>query len=231
MPEVISNDRLSKDFFLLKVAQKNNARMGQFHMLRAWDAYPLLSRPLSVFDSNGDTLSFLYKVIGEGTELLSRLEPGDAATIGRTLGNAFPSVAGKIALVGGGTGIAPLFLAAKTLRAARGNEIHTYLGFTDEAILSAEYRSVCDRLSVDIGGRVTDLVDPSGYDCVLSCGPEVMMRTLHTMCKASGTKLYVSLESKMACGIGVCLACGCATAGGRKKICVDGPIFPAEEVF
>lgn len=231
MSEVISNDQLSKDFFLLKVAQQNNAKMGQFHMLRAWDAYPLLSRPISVFDSDGRTLSFLCKTVGEGTTLLSRLEPGDALTVGKTLGNSFPHASGRIALVGGGVGIAPLYLAAKTLDTHIGNVVDIYLGFSDTPVLVDEYRALCMNLSVDVGGYVTDLVAPSDYDCIFTCGPDIMMRKLYDKCKESGTKLYVSLENKMACGIGLCLACSCATIDGRKKVCTDGPVFAAEEVF
>lgn len=232
MSEVITNQLVARDFYMLKVAEPNEAAMGQFYMLRAWGAYPLLSRPLSVFDSDGTTLSFLYKVVGEGTERLSRLRPGDELSVGRALGNTFPSVKGKIAMVGGGVGIAPLHLAAKTLkRDAAETTVDMFLGFNAEPLLVTEYSAFSDRVVINIGGLVTNEIDPSRYDCVLSCGPEVMMRVLYEKCRATRTKLYVSLESKMACGIGLCLGCSCKSKSERKKICTDGPVFSAEEVF
>lgn len=232
MPKVISNERISRDFWVMRVAQPNEARMGQFCMLRSWDRYPLLSRPVSVFDADPGTLSFLYKVIGEGTALLSRCREGDAVTTGRVLGNTFPLVSGRIAMVGGGVGIAPLYLAAKTLKAHDpATTVDLYLGFSDEALLVEEYGAFGDRTTVKVGGFITDAIDPEGYDCVLTCGPEIMMRVLYEKCRASGTKLYASLEKRMACGFGVCLACSCGTTAGRRKVCTDGPVFPAEEVF
>ena len=199
MPQVLSNRRISRDFYLMRVAQPNDARMGQFCMLRAWGRYPLLSRPVSVFDADAGTLSFLYRVIGEGTELLSRRREGDAVETGRVLGNAFPLVSGRVALVGGGAGIAPLYLAARTLGAyGPATAVDLYLGFSDEVLLAEEYRAVGDRTTVKV---------------------------------TSGTKLYVSLEKRMACGFGACLACSCGTTRGRRKVCTDGPVFPAEEVF
>ena len=231
MAYVTANRRLSRDFFMLRAAEPNDARMGQFCMLRAWGMYPLLSRPISIYDRDDESLTFLCKVVGEGTRLLSELREGDEVETGRVLGNAFPSVAGRIALVGGGVGIAPLYLTAKTLKAQSGTTVDTYLGFSDEPVLTDEYQAVSDDLIVDVGGFITDRIDPTGYDCVLTCGPEVMMRVLYEKCKKTGTKLCVSLENKMACGVGVCLGCACGTTQGRKKVCTDGPVFAAEEVF
>ena len=87
----------------------------------------------------------------------------------------FPEVAGKVALVGGGIGVAPLYLAAKTLK-AQGNPVDLYLGFTDEALLQDQYEAVCDHLQVNIGGYVTDDIDPAQYDVVMTCGPHIMMK-------------------------------------------------------
>ena len=232
MPQVLSNRRISRDFYLMRVAQPNDARMGQFCMLRAWGRYPLLSRPVSVFDADAETLSFLYRAVGEGTDLLSRCREGDAVETGRVLGNTFPLVSGRVALVGGGAGLAPLYLAARTLGAhGPATAVDLFLGFSDEVLLAEEYRAVGDRTTVKVGGFITDEIEPGDYDCVLACGPEVMMRTLYGKCRASGTKLYVSLEKRMACGFGACLACSCGTTRGRRKVCTDGPVFPAEEVF
>lgn len=231
MAEVLKNTRLSDDFFLLKVKEPNNAKMGQFHMLRAWGTYPLLSRAISVYDTDGESLTFLYKCIGEGTELLSKLHPQDKIEVGRSLGNTFPEVKGKIALVGGGVGIAPLHLAAKTLCQTPGTTIDIFLGFRSKPLLEDDFRPLCSQLVYTSGGFITDKIAPERYDAVFSCGPEPMMRVLYQLCQSTKTPLYVSLESKMACGIGICLGCSCETSEGRKKICTDGPVFLAEEVF
>lgn len=232
MPNILSNRRLSGDFYLMRVAEANEAEMGQFYMLRSWDMYPFLSRPISVYDTDGETLSFLYKVIGQGTLLMSKLAPGDEISIGRAQGNTFPSARGRVAMVGGGVGIAPLYLAAKTLKARDASTVvDMYLGFSDEALLVDEYEAVSDRVVTDVGGFITDKIAPGDYDCIFTCGPEIMMRVLHEKCLKNDTKLYVSLENKMACGFGVCLACSCKTTEGRKKVCTDGPVFPSKEVF
>jgi dihydroorotate dehydrogenase electron transfer subunit len=232
MSRVLSNLQLSRDFFLMRVAEPNEAKMGQFYMLRSWGMYPLLSRPLSVYDADPETLTFLYKVVGQGTKLFSGLRAGDSVATGRALGNTFPVVTGRVALVGGGVGIAPLYLTAKTLKKMDAStRLDLYLGFSDEAVLCGEFEKVGDRVVTDVGGFITDRISPEDYDWVLTCGPEAMMRALYGKCEKAGTKLYVSMERRMACGFGVCLACGCDTSRGRKKVCVDGPVFPAEEVF
>ncbi|GHV56557.1 dihydroorotate dehydrogenase [Synergistales bacterium] len=201
-------------------------------MLRSWGTYPLLSRPISVFDADGDSVSFLYRAVGEGTDLLSKLREGGDISVGRPLGSGFPNIGGRVAMVGGGAGIAPLYLAAKTLKSSdERNTADMYLGFSGEPLLLDEYGSVCDALAFDVGGFVTDIVPCGNYDCVISCGPEAMMRALHEKCKTARVPLYVSLEKHMACGFGVCLGCSLDTTRGRKKVCADGPVFKSDEVF
>lgn len=230
MAYIVENRRLSRDFALLRATEPSDARMGQFCMLRAWEGDPLLARPISIFDSDGLSLSFLVRVVGRGTSRLASLRAGDELDVGRALGTPFPDVSGRVALVGGGAGIAPMHFAARTLR-ARGCVVDSYMGFTDEVMLTDEFAATSDALVVDVGGYITDRVDPSRYDVVFSCGPEPMQRALHDRCASCGTKLYVSLERKMACGIGVCLGCSCASRGGRRKVCTDGPVFESGEVF
>ena len=234
MPEILSNERLGKDFYLMRAARSEPARMGQFYMLRAWKNYPNLSRPISVFDEDGETVSFLYKIIGKGTEIFSTLQKGDSISMLGPLGNSFPDVTGKIALVGGGVGIAPFYLAAKQLKALHdSSRVDLYLGFSEAAILTEEYKRVADNLIVNVGGFITDEIDPACYDHIMACGPEPMMVALYDKCKTAlvEERLYVSLESRMACGVGTCLVCSCKTRDGNKKICKDGPIFKGAEVF
>jgi dihydroorotate dehydrogenase electron transfer subunit len=84
-----------------------------------------------------------------------------------------------------------------------------------------------------VGGFITDEIEPAGYDHIFTCGPEVMMRALYGKCKRAGAagKVYVSMENRMACGVGACLVCSCGTTGGNKKVCRDGPVFKGEAVF
>ena len=230
MATVISNEPVGEGFFLLNVAGTFNAKMGQFCMLRAWDTYPVLSRPISVFDCGEESISFLYKVIGEGTELLSKQKAGNEIEVQGPYGNGFPEVEGKIALVGGGIGVAPLYYTAKQLR-AQGKTVDLYLGFAEQALLEDSYRAVCDRLIINLGGYITDEIDPTEYDVILTCGPQIMMNVLAEKTKGTKAKLYVSMENRMGCGVGACLVCSCKTKHGNRKVCKDGPVFPAEEVF
>jgi dihydroorotate dehydrogenase electron transfer subunit len=247
---VLSNQRLTQDFYLMETdrrsADSNAAiRAGQFCMLRSWGNVPVLSRPVSVFDADEGRVSFLYKTVGQGTALFSRLRPGDSITVQGPLGKGFPmglgpAVAGRIAMVGGGAGIAPFYLGAKQCRAA-GCAVDLFLGFSGEPFLEAEYHAVANSVTVKRGGFITDEVDPSRYDRIFSCGPEPMMWALWEKCRAVGTgdRLFVSLESRMACGVGACYGCSRKTVSdgkgvsivGNKKVCKDGPVFPAAEVF
>ena len=236
MGKVTSNRALGEDFYLMRVEEENNARMGQFYMLRAWETYPVLSRPISVYDADKESVSFLYKVVGKGTELLRQLKEGDEITLDGAHGNGFPSLADKkrIALVGGGVGIAPLYLAAKTYKKENPDcTVDIYLGFSGTPVLTEEFETVCDRLTVNVGGFVTDDIDPNAYEAIVTCGPTIMMKVLYSKCVKcqAAAPLYVSMENRMACGIGACLVCSCRTANGNRKVCKDGPVFLGSEVF
>lgn len=235
MSIVMANQRISADFYLMQVeALDNQARMGQFYMLRAWSTYPVLSRPISVYDACDQTVSFLYKKIGKGTEILAGLEPGDEITLQGPLGTPFPEVSGKVALVGGGVGIAPLHLAAKQLKAADEDcTIDVFLGFSDKAILLERYQKIASRLVVNVGGFITEEVDVASYDFIFTCGPQAMMAALYQRAVDAGVaeRVWVSEENRMACGVGACLVCSCQTKAGNRKVCQDGPVFRGEEVF
>ena len=229
---VLSNRNLSADFYLLEVEGKNPVRMGQFYMLRAWEHNPVLSRPISVYDAGNNRVAFVYRVVGRGTGVFAALKSYDAISLLGPLGNGFPDVGGKVALVGGGAGVSPLYLAAKQIKAVHaGCRVDAFLGFSGEPFLVKEFESAADRVIVNVGGFVTDEIDPAGYDHILSCGPEIMMKVLYEKCRTTGTKLYVSLENRMACGVGACFGCSRPVGGSNKKVCKDGPVFPAEEVF
>lgn len=234
MAEILQNEQVSDDFYLMKVKKENQAAMGQFYMLRAWNEYPVLSRPISVFDADPETVSFLYKVVGKGTEIFTKLKAGDEITLDGPHGNGFPEVKGKIALVGGGVGIAPLYLTAKTLKKLDPDtKVDIYLGFSGQPILTDRYEAVADQVKVNVGGFVTDDIDPREYDFILTCGPEIMMKVLYRKCRDLKAKapVYVSMENRMACGIGACLVCTCKTSKGNRRACKDGPVMLGNEVF
>lgn len=224
---------------------KHEPKAGQFYMLRAWaaDATPVLSRPISVhdMDSNTGALTFLYQVKGEGTQKLAALKAGDTVTVTGPCGNGFNTAAlagaGKLAVVGGGIGTAPLLLVCKKL-AAGGNKPDLYVGFRDEPYGLEEFVPYCAGiyLATDSGavghhGLVTEILDATKYATVLTCGPMVMMRGVAALCQSAGVPCLASLEKKMACGLGACLGCTCHTKVGAKTVCKDGPVFKAEEVF
>ena len=241
---VLSNRNLSADYYLLKVALGDasgdaigdavgdTVRMGQFYMIRAWEHEPVFSRPISVYDADSGSVAFVYRVVGRGTEIFAGLRPDDPISLLGPLGNGFPDAEGKVALVGGGAGIAPLYLATKQIKAAHpGSRVEVFLGFSGEPFLVKEFESAADRVVVNVGGFITDEINPSGYDQILSCGPEIMMKVLYEKCRGSGARVHVSLESRMACGVGACFVCSRPVGGSNKKVCKDGPVFPAEEVF
>lgn len=230
MAKIIDNKELSKDIYSMTIQGNFSGEMGQFYMLRGWDDYPLLSRPLSINDINDGDISFLYKAIGKGTEKLSKLKEGDNIKLQGPYGNGFPEVEGRVALIGGGMGIAPLLYAAKEL-ANKVDRLEIYLGFREEAILIDEYKKYADELYLGIGSNITDQLDISKYDYILTCGPEPMMKKIIDMKGNNKTKIYVSMEKHMACGIGACLVCSCETSKGMTRVCKDGPVYLGEEMF
>ena len=227
MSTIISNRRVAEGIYVMHAEGRFEAKRGQFFMVRGWDGYPLLARPLSVYDQDEHGVKFLYKVAGEGTQLLSRMSAGDSVTLLGPLGNGFPEAQGRTALVGGGIGIAPLFYAAKGMQQA-----DLYLGFSEEVYEEAEFRSLGHRVEIDCGGIVLDRVDFDAYDTIFVCGPEPMLRAaqMKSVMSSGRASVYVSLENRMACGIGACLVCSVSCEKGRKKACSDGPVFRAEEV-
>ncbi|MEC2344074.1 dihydroorotate dehydrogenase electron transfer subunit [Paenibacillus barengoltzii] len=228
MAIVVANKEISPGVFKLSVQGRFTGKMGQFYMLRAGERYPLLSRPISIFDLEEDRLDFLIQVAGEGTTRLSELKTGDRLTLDGPFGNGFPSLVGRIAFVGGGIGIAPFYYA---LREAPQADV--YLGFSREPYMVEEFRALArGNVTVDVGGSILEKVDFRAYDTVIACGPHPMLRAVQRKQEESGgqAKVYVSLENRMACGIGACLVCSVKCKDGRKKACADGPVFLAEEV-
>ena len=207
---------------------------GQFVMLRTEGDGLFLGRPISIMDWDNGVWTFLYKVVGKGTLAMSRLKSGDEIEMFGPMGNGFSQVIRlekirKAVLIGGGMGIAPMYGLAKALRKT-GAHVKIHLGFTDEPILRKEFADVADELIINVGGYVTDDVKFELGPVYFACGPELMMKAAAGKAREAGAEMVVSLESRMACGMGACLGCTIDTTRGSKRVCKDGPCFKYEEV-
>nr|AGS52331.1 dihydroorotate dehydrogenase electron transfer subunit [uncultured bacterium contig00063] len=195
-----------------------------------------------------DVVTFLIALRGRGTEELAVMRTGERAELIGPLGNAWtdflpPAKKGnneRIALVGGGMGMAPL---NALLCESPGYHFHVYAGFktgfrsmeAKRALLGPAYEAEKLVLATENGkeglkGRVPDFLKPDDYAAVCACGPEPMLKAVAEKCKASATPCFVSLERRMACGVGACLGCTVRTVNGNRRCCADGPIFKADEV-
>lgn len=199
-----------------------------------------LRRPISVCDYDGETLTLIYKVVGGGTEQMSRMRPGESLDLLTGLGNGFSTAveARRPLLVGGGVGVPPLYNLAKKLLAA-GKSVHTVLGFNtaSEVFYESEFRALGCGVTVatadgsrGVKGFVTTAVAAEGIDCdyFYACGPLPMLRAL---CEALPQDGQLSFEERMGCGFGACMGCSCKTKRGNKRLCKEGPVLEKGEII
>ena len=233
MAIILYNKPLKNNFYLLKVSGKYKADCGQFFMIRKDSQSMFLSRPMSIFDLEEDGIIFLFQVIGKGTAVLADCKKNDEITINGPYGKGFPlNVSGNIALIGGGTGIAPLFYAIKQLKFFHNNiNIDAFLGLQKKNNFEYYFKNYADFLKVNYGGFITDYVQFDKYNVIFSCGPEPMMKTIEKQAKNFNAEHYLSMENRMACGVGACLACSFKTKKGNKRVCKDGPVFKGSDIF
>lgn len=228
--KVIAIETIAENVIQMDVELSDRPAPGTFYMLRAWDNEPLLSRPISVGSSTAGTVRFYILVKGRGTARFSKLRAGDRIDCTGPLGNGFTLSEGKIALVGGGIGTAPLIGLSHALKSAP----DVYLGFQDTPYAVDAFRSESIQIATESGkagekGFVTTLLDPSRYDVIYACGPTPMLAALQKQC-AGKTTLYLSLEAHMACGVGACLGCTVLSKEGYLRVCKDGPVFLSTKV-
>ena len=234
---VLSQRRLTENVCELKLKGDTSqiTRPGQFVNLKLDGLF--LRRPISVCDLEGDCLTLIYKIVGAGTEALSRMEPGDSIPVLTGLGNGYDlRLAGdRPLLIGGGVGVPPLYLLAKRLRAA-GKSVSVILCFNTagEIFYEAEFRALGCEVTVatvdgscGVRGFVTDAL-PAEYSHVYTCGPEPMLRAVYRRIKTGGS---FSFEKRMGCGFGACMGCSCKTISGYKRICKEGPVLQKEEIL
>ncbi len=248
--EIANSRHLCEDIFELEIkADTEDIIPGQFFNLYLNDEAHLLPRPISVCDAKNGILKFVFRKVGYGTKVFSELSGGTVLRLLGPLGNGYPieslNKEKRILLAGGGLGVPPMLLAARIL-AARGMSFEIVLGFRDEGFLLEEFEAVkaSVHLVSDTGrigekGNVIDCINHKELhpDTVFACGPKPMLSALKNYTQEKGINLFVSLEERMACGVGACLACVCETAEmdehsmvHNKRVCKDGPVFDAKEV-
>ena len=237
---ILSNTPLTDCVYKMVLSGDTSAitTPGQFVNIQITGKF--LRRPISVCDYDGDTLTIVYKVVGKGTEILSRMVPREKLDILSGLGNGYDlAPAGDCpVLLGGGVGVPPLYNLAKRLL-ADGREVAVVLGFNTaaEVFYRDEFAQLGCRVVVatadgteGVRGFVTDAIRESGltYDYFYACGPLPMLRALSDATKCSG---QLSFEERMGCGFGACMGCSCKTKYGNKRICKEGPVLTKEEVI
>jgi dihydroorotate dehydrogenase electron transfer subunit len=240
MAHLIEKPRqIAQDHFLLKInTGTHTVKPGQFLNIKTSNlTSPLLRRPFSIFDHENGITSVVIRVIGEGTRILSNLEPGFIDIIG-PLGNGFTLMTQKkILLAGGGVGNAPLYYLAKNLRKMNNHITCIYGARSKEFVyLADEFKTISDQfiLTTDDGsigkkGNVPDIAraiqSQEDYDIIYTCGPAPMMELVVLNSMDKKTPVEISVENYFGCGVGICYGCTIETTDGMKRACIDGPVF------
>lgn len=198
---------------------------------------PLLRRPMSIARQDGNRASVIFKVVGEGTAILASKKEGDELDVIGPFGNFFqPPPGKKVIMVGGGVGIPPLLFFASQNRLLKPTVIiggasgHDLFGVEELESFCSEVIVTTEDGSKGIKGLATDpLVEldavKSGQAHIIACGPSGMLKEIDRLCRKEGVQGELCTEERMACGFGVCLGCMVETTNGRKRVCVDGPVF------
>lgn len=244
--KVVSQKQIGSDVYDLVLSvgdMAKEARPGQFISMYSNDKSKLLPRPISICGIEGEegTLRVVYRTVGEGTKEFSAMVPGDTLDVIGPLGNGFIMKKKKAILMGGGIGIPPMLELAKQLDC----EKTVVLGYRDEIFLADEFQEAAKVVIASEDGKtgtkgnVLDAVRESKItgDIIYACGPTPMLKAIKAYAEEMGMEAQISLEERMACGIGACLACVCKskevdhhTYVHNKRICKDGPVFDAKEV-
>ena len=244
---IISRRVVTDEYFVLDLksgAEDLLILPGQFVQIRVDNSKnTFLRRPISVydFDSTNGIISLLIKVVGDGTRAISELRSGDSINIIYPLGNSFtfPGIGENALLVGGGVGVAPLYLLGKKIH-ERGGEPQFILGYrSDNQIIDYDKFSAIGNVMITtedgsrgFHGMVSQhpYFTKGGYDRIFCCGPDPMMKAVASIALAEDIPCEVSLENMMACGIGVCLCCVADTVNGNVCTCTDGPVFNIKDL-
>lgn len=236
--EILTNTEIAPS--VMKMTMKGDTSAitapGQFVNIKLDGLF--LRRPISVCDVEGDILTIIYKVVGKGTEQMSRMTSGDKLDVLSGLGNGYDTTLSgdSPVLLGGGVGVPPLYMLAKKLK-KECKKVTVILGFNKESevFYEEEFKAIADKVivatadgSYGVKGFVTDALKEVDYTYFYTCGPEPMLKALF---RATGTEGQLSFEERMGCGFGACMGCSCKTIYGNKRICKEGPVLKKEEIL
>jgi len=233
-----SNEKIAKDIFLMILSGDTSAitAPGQFVNIQIDGLY--LRRPISVCDYEDGKLTLIYKVVGEGTEVMSKYGKGVELDLLVGLGNGFNTEKSENAplLIGGGVGVPPMYNLCKKL-ISEGKKPTVILGFNskEDVFFEDEFKALGANVlittadgSYGIKGFVTDAMKGVSYSYFFTCGPMPMFKAIEAVATTSG---QYSFEERMGCGFGACMGCSCKTKYGNKRICKDGPVLEREEII
>ena len=236
--EIIENTALTDCVYKMVLRGDVSAitASGQFVNIQLDGLY--LRRPISVCDLGEDSLTIIYKVVGKGTEQMSRMVCGQKLDVLTGLGNGYNlELSGdKPVLLGGGVGVPPMYLLAKRL-IGQGKQVSVILGFNtaSEVFYEQQFKDLGADVTVTTvdgsygeKGFVTDVMKTMEYTHFYTCGPEPMLKAVY---KTSVTSGQMSFEKRMGCGFGACMGCSCKTLTGYKRICKEGPVMMKEEIL
>lgn len=246
---VKSNEKIVETIYKMELKSEKIAKdsvAGQFLHIKVNNCdTPLLRRPISINEirKEDNTIIIYYKVVGKGTEILSEVKAGSEINAVGPLGTGFDinQKDKKIGIIGGGIGLAPLIEIGKALKDT--NEIHSFIGFNDDTYLVNEFEDFSNSVGIStVSGRegyngyIVDVLEKylkeNQLDIIYTCGPTPMLKKVVEIAEKNNIKCQVSLEERMACGIGACLGCSIETTDGKmKKVCADGPVFWSDEVI
>ena len=235
--QITENTHLTDNVMRMRLQGDTSAitASGQFINIKLDGLF--LRRPISVCDCEGDTVTIIYKVVGKGTEQMSKMTSGTLDIL-TGLGNGYnTSLSGeKPLLIGGGVGVPPMYLLAKKL-IGEGKDVSVILGFNtkNEVFYDEEFKALGCKVGVTTvdgshgtKGFVTALMENTDYTYTFCCGPEPMLKAVFNTSKTSG---QYSFEERMGCGFGACMGCSCKTITGYKRICKEGPVLCKEEIL
>ncbi|MDD6728399.1 MAG: dihydroorotate dehydrogenase electron transfer subunit [Eubacteriales bacterium] len=234
--KILLNEKIAKDVYkmILEGDTQYITAPGQFVNIKLEGKF--LRRPISVCDCDDNTITIIYKVVGEGTDQMAKMTAGESLDILTGLGNGYDiSKSEKPMLIGGGVGVPPMYMLAKKL-IEDGQKVTVILGFNtkDEIFYEDEFKALgADVIvatadgSYGVKGFVTDAFIED-YDYFYTCGPLPMFKAVYDKTTTSG---QFSFEERMGCGFGACMGCSCKTKYGSKRICKDGPVLVKEEII
>ena len=235
---ILSNEALTDSVYKMVLQGDTSAitASGQFVNIQLEGMF--LRRPISVCDYDGETLTIVYKVVGKGTEAMSKMAAGKELDILTGLGNGYDlTLSGnKPVLLGGGVGVPPMYNLAKKLL-AEGKDVTVILGFNtrSEIFYEEEFKALGCKVIVatadgshGVKGFATTPLAELDYTYFYTCGPEPMLKAVY---KATNTSGQMSFEERMGCGFGACMGCSCKTLTGYKRICKEGPVMKKEEIL